>query len=121
MLTIVLYTSISVLGLGILGKYAESKISIKDISTTINTLFALTKENSAIQKTTGKKKLVLLNQGKNQATVLATLRQITGVDYDKAKSIVYSAPSTVMTNISEQEASISKQALEFVGAECKIV
>jgi ribosomal protein L7/L12 len=124
MFTTLLYGAVATLLLGIGGKYIETKYAnttLKDIAVTINTLFALTKEQSAIQKTTGSKKLVMLNNGKNQATVLATLRQITGVDYDKAKTIIHTAPSTVMTNISEEEAKLTKQALEFVGAECKII
>ena len=125
MLTTLLYGAVATVILGITGKYLEktkySEITVQDVLKTVNTLLALTKEQGAIQKTTGTKKLVMLNQGKNQATVLATLRQITGVDYDKAKALVYSAPSTVLTNISEDEARISKQALEFVGAECKII
>jgi ribosomal protein L7/L12 len=125
MLTTLLYGAVATIILGITGKYLEktkySEITVTDILKTVNTLLALTKEQGAIQKTTGTKKLVMLNQGKNQATVLATLRQITGVDYDKAKTLVYSAPSTVLTNVSEEEAKISKQALEFVGAECKII
>ena len=125
MLSTLLYYSIATIILGVTGKYLETtkyyQITVKDVLHAVNTLLALTKEQSAIQRTTGSKKLIMLNQGKNQATVLATLRQITGVDYSKAKRIVNSAPSMVMTNISEEEAMISKEALEFVGAKCKII
>lgn len=124
MYTSLLLGSIATIILGCSGRYFENKYpntSYQDALRAINTLFALTKEGAAIQKTTGKKKLVMLSKGKNQATVLATLRQISGVDYDKAKSIVATAPSTVMNNVSEEEAKISKEALEFVGAECRII
>lgn len=125
MFTTLLYYSIATIVLGLTGKYLETtkyyQISVSDVLAAANTLLALTKEQSAIKKTTGTKKLVMLNQGKNQATVLATLRQITGVDYDRAKNLVHSTPSTLMTNVSEEEARISKEALEFVGAKCKIV
>lgn len=125
MLSTLLYYSLATVVLGLTGKYLEktkyAEITVQDVLLTVNTLLALTKEQSAIHKTTGTRKLIILNQGKNQATVLATLRQITGVDYDKAKSIVNSAPSTVLTNISDQEAQLSKEALEFVGAKCKIL
>ena len=63
----------------------------------------------------------MINSGDNQATVMATLRQITGIDYDSAKNIVDSVPSTFMTDISEQEADITKQALEFVGAKIEVM
>ena len=125
MFTTLLYGAVALTLLGLTGKSLErtklAEITVEDILKTVNTLLALTKEQSAIQKATGTKKLVMLSQGKNQATVLATLRQITGIDYDKAKTLVHSAPSTVMTNISEEEAKLTKQALEFVGAECKII
>lgn len=73
-----------------------------------------------ITRNTGTKSLKMLTTGENKATVLATLRQITGIDYDSAKNIVEGAPSTFMVNISEQEANMTKQALEFVGAKVEI-
>ncbi len=69
-----------------------------------------------IQKGTGESSLVLVNPGKNKATVMATLRQITGLDYNSAKSIVEGAPTIFMEKISVEEANLTKKALEFVGA-----
>lgn len=69
-----------------------------------------------IQKGTGEASLVLVNSGKNKATVMATLRQITGLDYNSAKSIVEGAPTIFMEKISVEEANLTKKALEFVGA-----
>ena len=51
---------------------------------------------------------------------MATLRQITGLDYKEAKNVVESVPSTFMTNISDKEADLTKKALEFVGAKVEI-
>lgn len=78
------------------------------------------KRVSSIRKTTGDKSLTMLSSGKNKMTVLATLRQITGMDYNTAQRVINNTPSTFMTNISEQEASVTKQALEFVGASVEI-
>lgn len=76
--------------------------------------------SSVLKKNTGTHSLVLLESGANKATVMATLRQITGLDYAAAKKIVESAPSTFMTGISEKEADLTKKALEFVGAKIEI-
>lgn len=75
---------------------------------------------SVINRRTGQKSLVLIDSGLNKSTVLATLRQITGIDYKLAKQIVDSAPSTFMVNTSEKEANLTKEALEFVGAKIDI-
>lgn len=66
------------------------------------------------------KKLILVDAGANKATVMATLRQITGIDYNAAKTIVNSTPAEIMTNVSEKEADLTKKALEFVGATLEI-
>jgi len=66
------------------------------------------------------KALVLKNPGTNKATVMATLRQITGMDYVSAKNLVDSVPATILSNVSEKEALLTKKALEFVGAELEI-
>ena len=87
-------------------------------STKLKMMFASKK--GSIAKSTGAKSLVLINAGENKATVMATLRQITGIDYAAAKKLVDSAPSVLMTNISEQEAELNKKALEFVGAKLEI-
>ena len=87
-------------------------------STKLKMLFASKK--GSIAKSTGSKSLVLINAGDNKATVMATLRQITGLNYDEAKRLIDSAPSVLMANISEQEAELNKKALEFVGARLEI-
>ena len=75
---------------------------------------------TAVSRGTGSKKIVLQDAGTNKATVMATLRQITDMDYNTAKSLVETAPSTVLTDVSEQEADLTKKALEFVGATVEI-
>ena len=87
-------------------------------STKLKALLASKKD--AIKKSTGEKSLVLISAGENKATVMATLRQITGLDYYEAKKLVDSAPSVLMSNISEAEADLNKKALEFVGAKLEI-
>lgn len=87
-------------------------------STKLKMLFASKK--GSISKSTGAKSLVLINPGDNKATVMATLRQITGLNYEEAKNLVDSAPSVLIANISEQEAELNKKALEFVGAKLEI-
>ena len=77
-------------------------------------------EDFVIKRTSGDKSLVLSDAGVNKATVMATLRQITGIDYNSAKKIVESAPYTFMTNVSDKEADLTNKALEFVGAEVEI-
>lgn len=42
------------------------------------------------------------------------------VDVVTASAMVNSAPATILSNISETEASMNKQALEFVGAKLEI-
>lgn len=66
------------------------------------------------------KSLVLVDAGSNKATVMATLRQITGIDYMAAKNIVESVPAKFMDNVSEKQADLTKKALEFVGAKVEI-
>ena len=75
---------------------------------------------NVIKKSTGTKSLTLVDSGVNKATVMATLRQITGLDYMAAKSIVDSAPIVFMTDVSDKEADLTKKALEFVGAKVEI-
>ncbi len=81
---------------------------------------SLFKKNLMIDKQTGNHSLLMISSGENKATVMATLRQITGIDYDVAKNIVESVPSKFMINVSAQEAEMTKKALEFVGAEILI-
>ena len=74
----------------------------------------------AVVKSTGNKSLVLVDCGSNKATVMATLRQITGLDYVAAKNIVESTPAVFMSNVSDKEADMNKKALEYVGATVEI-
>lgn len=76
--------------------------------------------NYIIKRSTGDKNLILTEIGDNKATVMATLRQITGIPYDHAKWIIEAAPTIFMTNISDAEADLTKKALEFVGAKVEI-
>jgi hypothetical protein len=73
-----------------------------------------------INKNTGERNLILKELGENKATVMATLRQVTGIPYDQAKWITEAVPTVVMTNISDAEAEMTKKALEFVGAKVDI-
>lgn len=79
------------------------------------------KSTTVIKRKTGTNSLTMLNPGENKATVLATLRQITGIDYKSAKKIINKkTPSKFMTGISDKEAYLTRKALEFVGAEIEI-
>ena len=88
----------------------------------INKLKSVFKDNTkdAVVKSTGNKSLVLVDCGSNKATVMATLRQITGLDYVAAKNIVESTPAVFMSNVSDKEADMNKKALEYVGATVEI-
>lgn len=122
-----LFAAVAIMIIIIASDYIKKKykidldnLSISDIEDFAKTEVGLNKNKYAIKKSTGKRKLVLLNSGDNKATVMATLRQITGLDYNAAKTIVDSVPTTVMMNISDREAILNKKALEFVGANCEI-
>ena len=71
-------------------------------------------------KRQGNNSLVLIDAGSNKATVMATLRQITGLGYADAKKVIEFIPTTFMTSISDKEADLTKKALEFVGAKVEI-
>lgn len=73
-----------------------------------------------INKNTGTKSLAIVDAGENAITVMATLRQITGITYDHAKWIMNAVPAVFMTNISNEEAEMTKRALEYVGAKVEI-
>ena len=73
-----------------------------------------------IEKNTGNKSLSLVETGSNKLTVLATLRQITDIGLKEAKSIIDNVPCDFMHNISDEEADLTKKALEFVGAKVEI-
>ncbi len=92
-----------------------------DLNKIKNLKSGLKKNNEQqVRNATGDKSIVLIDTGANKATVMATLRQITGFDYNTAKSMVDTVPSVVMSNISEAEADMNKKALEFVGAKVEI-
>lgn len=78
------------------------------------------KHQFIIEKNTGSNTLYLSSYGENKATVMATLRQITGISYDHAKWIINAVPTTFIRNISDDEADLTKKALEFVGAKVDI-
>lgn len=123
MLTTLLYGAIATTVLGVIGRYAEKhfgNITIEDAIIAMQSTLSIVNNRYTIRKTTGRRKLVLVNHGENSATVLATIRQITGIDYNTAQNIVNRTPSVIMTNISDAEADLTKQALEFVGAKCEI-
>lgn len=77
-------------------------------------------QTPAAANTSARKSLVLLDVGANKATVIATLRQIMGVDLPTAQNMVSQLPSTILSNVTEKEADINKAALEFVGAKLEI-
>ncbi len=96
------------------------KLSNSMFKTNFKTIKVLKPEDVVINKNSGVNNLVLVNCGTNKATVMATLRQITDLDYKSAKLIVDSTPFKFMTNVSDKEADLTKKALEFVGAKVEI-
>ena len=123
-----LFAAIAVMLIVIASDYIKKRynfdmdnIDSTELKTNINKEIGFIRENKfTIKKATGKRKLVLVNYGENKATVMATLRQITGLDYNSAKTMIDCAPVTLMKNISDREAILNKRALEFVGAKCEI-
>ncbi len=95
-------------------------INIDNINVTRNGFSKKTVNIPVINKGTGSLSLTMVDAGANKATVMATLRQITGLDYASAKTVVNSLPATFITSISEKEADLTKKALEFVGAKIEI-
>lgn len=95
-------------------------INMDDITVTKDGFSKKTVNIPVINKGTGQLSLTMIDAGANKATVMATLRQITGLDYVSAKTVVNSLPATFITSISEQEADLTKKALEFVGAKIEI-
>ena len=119
--TTFLFAAIALMAILIVREVLRKKYNIDmDNIDTTKLKVALATNKNAIKKSTGDKSLVLVNAGENKATVMATLRQISGLDYNTAKSLVDSAPSVLMSNISDDEALLNKQALEFVGAKLEI-
>ena len=117
-----LYAALAIMLIIFAREFLRKKFNIDIDNININKLkYALKPNNKdAVIKTTGTKSLVLVDCGVNKATVMATLRQLTGLDYAAAKNIVESAPAVFMSNISEKEADMNKKALEYVGAKVEI-
>lgn len=119
---IFLYGAIAIMLIVIIKDFLKKKYDIDiDNLQLIETVNKPQSQNiPVITKGTGTHSLVLVDAGSNKATVMATLRQITGLDYNTAKNIVNSVPSEFMTEISDKEADLTKKALEFVGAKIEI-
>ncbi len=115
-----LYFAIAIMLIVILRDFLKKKYNIDMDNISIGKKNQPKVQIPVINKGTGTHSLVLLDAGANKATVMATLRQITGLDYLSAKKIVEAAPSTFMTSISDKEADLTKKALEFVGAKIQI-
>ncbi len=118
-----LYAALAIMLIIFAREFLRKKFNIDIDNININKLKSALKPNNkdAVIKTTGTKSLVLVDCGVNKATVMATLRQLTGLDYAAAKNIVESAPAVFMSNISEKEADMNKKALEYVGAKVEII
>ncbi len=117
-----LYAAIAIMVIVFLREFLKKKFNFDMDNINLNKIKSTfsTSNKVAIVKSTGTKSLILVDAGANKATVMATLRQITGLDYTNAKNIVESAPSTFMSNVSEEEANMNKKALEYVGATVEI-
>ena len=117
-----LYAALAIMLIIFAREFLRKKFNIDIDNININKLKSALKPNNkdAVIKTTGTKSLVLVDCGVNKATVMATLRQLTGLDNAAAKNIVESAPAVFMSNISEKEADMNKKALEYVGAKVEI-
>ncbi len=117
-----LYAAIAIMLIVFAREFLRRKFNIDMDNININKLKSVFKDNTkdAVVKSTGNKSLVLVDCGSNKATVMATLRQITGLDYVAAKNIVESTPAVFMSNVSDKEADMNKKALEYVGATVEI-
>lgn len=117
-----LYAAIAIMLIVFAREFLRRKFNIDMDNININKLKSAFKDNTkdAVVKSTGNKSLVLVDCGSNKATVMATLRQITGLDYVAAKNIVESTPAVFMSNVSDKEADMNKKALEYVGATVEI-
>ena len=117
-----LYAAIAIMLIVFAREFLRRKFNIDMDNIYINKLKSVFKDNTkdAVVKSTGNKSLVLVDCGSNKATVMATLRQITGLDYVAAKNIVESTPAVFMSNVSDKEADMNKKALEYVGATVEI-
>lgn len=118
-----LYGAIAIMLIIILRDFIKKKYGFDMDKVDISKLKSKLKpvnNSAAVKRTTGNKSLIMIDAGVNKATVMATLRQITGLDYASAKSVVETTPSEFLSNISEKEADMTKKALEFVGAKVEI-
>ena len=117
-----LYAAIAIMLIVFAREFLFRKFNNDMDNININKLKSVFKDNTkdAVVKSTGNKSLVLVDCGSNKATVMATLRQITGLDYVAAKNIVESTPAVFMSNVSDKEADMNKKALEYVGATVEI-
>lgn len=117
-----LYAAIAIMLIVFAREFLKKKFNFDMDNVNLNKLKAVfnTSNKDAVVKSTGTKSLVLVDCGANKATVMATLRQITGLDYTSAKNIVESTPAVFMSNVSDKEADMNKKALEYVGATVEI-
>lgn len=117
-----LYAAIAIMLIVFAREFLKKKYNFDMDNVNLNKLKSAFKDNTkdAVVKSTGTKSLVLVDCGANKATVMATLRQITGLDYTSAKNIVESTPAVFMSNVSDKEADMNKKALEYVGATVEI-
>lgn len=117
-----LYAAIAIMLIVIVREVLRKKFNFDMDNVNLNKLKSAFKANNqdVVVKSTGTKSLILVDCGANKATVMATLRQITGLDYAAAKNIVDSTPAVFMSNVSDKEADMNKKALEYVGATVEI-
>lgn len=118
--TTLLLCAIAMMIIVIVRDYLKKKYNIDMDKVIISKNSIHVEKSPVINKGTGKNSLVLLDAGANKATVMATLRQITGLGYADAKKVIEFIPTTFMTSISDKEADLTKKALEFVGAKVEI-
>ncbi len=118
--TTLLLCAIAMMIIIIVRDYLKKKYNIDMDKVIISKNSIHVEKAPVINKGTGKNSLVLLDAGANKATVMATLRQITGLGYADAKKVIEFIPTTFMTSISDKEADLTKKALEFVGAKVEI-
>lgn len=118
--TTLLLCAIAMMIIIIVRDYLKKKYNIDMDKVIISKNSIHVEKAPVINKGTGKNSLVLIDAGSNKATVMATLRQITGLGYADAKKVIEFIPTTFMTSISDKEADLTKKALEFVGAKVEI-
>ena len=120
-LVIAISLMVFVIVLALIRKYTKFDMNSIDVTKLLLIKKAPQKPFETIVKNTGDKSLVMVDAGTNKVTVLATLRQITGLGLEDARHVVDNPQTTFMSNISNDEADMTKKALEFVGAKIDIV